>query len=38
MKMIGCLILLSALAAAPSTAQDITFKSHGKVVRVISVP
>jgi cytochrome c2 len=37
MKRIGFLIFLCALAAAPSRAQDITFKSHGKPVRTISL-
>jgi mono/diheme cytochrome c family protein len=37
MKMIGLLIILWAIAAAPSTAADVVFKSHGKIVRAVSV-
>ena len=38
MKIIGLLVFLSAAAATSAKAQDITFKSHGKIVRTVSVP
>ena len=37
MKTIGFLIFLCAAAASSATAADITFKSHGKIVRTVSV-
>lgn len=37
MKILGVLTCAWLLAAGPAPAQDITFKSHGKTVRTVSV-